>query len=118
MEKKVADKVARLERQKEEALKKAKAADALLREIRAEQDRKAKIAERKARTVALIQTGALVEIAGLLSMDKGTLLGGLQEIAKIIESDPEKSHQWKSAGDAELAQREAEKKKSKPSTPT
>ncbi len=117
MARSIADQITRLERQKQEALEKAKAADALLRKLRAEQDRKARITERKARTRALIQTGILVEIAGLLHTDRGVLLGGLQELAQTIASDPEKAAQWKSSGDAEMARREEEKRKNRPSAP-
>ncbi len=110
MARSMAERIARLQEQKQAALEKAKAADALLRKLRAEQDRKARAAARKARNRALIQTGVLVEIAGLLNMDKGTLLGGLQELARIIDGSPEKARQWKQVGDAEIARREVAKK--------
>ncbi len=111
MAKSMADRVARLQEQKQAALEKAKAADEILRKLRAEQDRKARADARKARNRALIQTGALVEITGLLGADKGMLLGGLYDLAKVIKEAPEKAGQWKQAGDAEIARREAEKKK-------
>ncbi len=110
MAKSLAERMARLAEQKQEALEKAKAADMQLRKLRAEQDRQARVSERKERNRALIQTGILVEIAGLLYMDKGTLLGGLLEVARIVDSSPEKARQWKQVGDAEIARREAAKK--------
>jgi len=110
MARSMAERVARLQEQKQAALEKAKAADALLRKLRAEQDRQARAAARKARNRALIQTGVLVEIAGLLEVDRGALLGGFLALAKTLERDPEKFQQWKQAGDAEIARREAAKK--------
>ncbi len=84
MARSVAERMARLAEQKQAALEKAKAADLQLRKLRSEQDRQARVSERKERNRALIQTGLLVEIAGLLTMDRGTLLGGLLEVARII----------------------------------
>jgi len=110
MARSMAERVARLKEQKQAALAKVKAYDDRLRKLRAEQDRQARAAARKARNRALIQTGLLVEMAGLLEVDRGALLGGLQEIAKVIKDDPQKARQWKQAGDAEIARQEAAKK--------
>jgi len=110
MARSMTERVARLQEQKQAALAKAKAADVLLRKLRAEQDRKTRATARKARNRALIQTGVLVEIAGLLEVDRGALLGGFLALAKTLEQNPEKFQQWKQAGDAEIARREAGKK--------
>ncbi|MEY2343273.1 conjugal transfer protein TraD [Acidithiobacillus sp. IBUN Pt1247-S3] len=113
------ERMARLAEQKRVALEKVKTADAQLKKLRMEQDRDAKKAARKARNYALIQTGILVEIAGLLQMDRGTLLGGLLALARSAEGTPEKAAQWKQAGDAEITRRETEKaKKTKPKDST
>jgi len=99
----------RLQKQVEESLAKAKAAKSALEKLRRDQDRKEKIAARKARTRALIEAGGLVEISGLLDLDKGTLLGALLAISKTRQ-DPAKAtalESWKHHGDQELAVREA-----------
>lgn len=111
MARQVTDRMARLVAQKQAAVERAKALDAQLRKLRSEQDRMARIAARKARNHALVQTGALVEIAGLLHSDRGTLLGGLMALAENVNGDPERARQWKQAGDAELARRETGKTK-------
>ncbi len=112
MAKSFAERMARLAEQKRVALEKAKAADMQLRKLRSEQDRQVRISARKERNRALIQTGILVEIAGLMPLDRGTLLGGLLALAKSVEgnANAEKARQWKQAGDAEIARRETGKK--------
>ena len=110
MGKSLQDRMARLAAQKQATLDKAKALDGQLRKLRAEQDRMAKIQARKERNRSLIQTGILAEMAGLLPLDRGTLLGGLLALARTIEHDAEKARQWKQAGDAELSRQEATKK--------
>lgn len=112
------ERMARLAAQKRVAMEKVKTADAQLKKLRAEQDRMARISARKERNRALIQTGILVEIAGLLQMDRGTLLGGLLALARSAEGNPEKAAQWKQAGDAEITRRETGKaKKTEPKEP-
>jgi len=95
----------RLQRRYEQSVEAAKAAKAELENLRREQDRKERIAARKARTRALIQAGGLVEIAGLLRLDKGALLGALLDVKKAAASG-DNSARWKAAGDALLAERE------------
>ncbi|MBU2718930.1 conjugal transfer protein TraD [Acidithiobacillus ferridurans] len=105
----MASKAERLKKQYEESLAKAKTAKSALDKIRRDQDRKEKIAARKARNHALFMVGGLAEIAGLLDTDKGALLGGLLAIADSLKAGPGSSRfqQWKSTGDALLAEREA-----------
>ena len=62
-----------------------------------------KAAARKARTHRLIELGALFELAGLDQEDRGALLGALLGMAKVEER--ERWKQWKTAGDALLAER-------------
>ena len=76
--------------------------------MRREQDRKAKIAERKARTRRLIEIGGLAEIAEISQIDKGLLLGMFLACKKALEN-PETRTQWKAKGDAMLAERERQK---------
>ncbi len=102
-------KIERLQKQLTEHQEKAKAAKAALEQLRREQDRQARIADRKARTRNLIEAGGLVEIAGLLDLDKGMLLGALIETQKSRANDPQKAAAWKHAGDAELARRESQR---------
>ena len=105
-------KAERLQKQYEESLAKAKNAKSALDKIRKDQDRKNKLAARKARNHALFMVGGLAEIAGLLDTDKGTLLGGLLIIAESLKARPDSSpfQQWKHTGDALLAGREAARK--------
>ena len=67
-----------------------------------------KEAAKKARNHRLIEQGALQDIAGLESWDRGTLLGALLGLAQI--NDPERLARWKAMGDAELALREQTRK--------
>ena len=109
-------KAERLQKQYEESLAKAKTAKSALDKIRRDQDRKGKIAARKARNHALFMVGGLAEIAGLLELDKGTLLGALVMISQIAQNpaDQHTLKNWKSAGDALLPEREAGRKKTEP----
>ena len=70
----------------------------------------------KARNHALFMVGGLAEIAGLLELDKGTLLGALVMISQIAHNPADRHtlKNWKSAGDALLAEREAGRKKTEP----
>jgi hypothetical protein len=101
----ITDRIDRLAAQKQAALEKARNIDAKLRKLRSEQDRMARISARKERNRALIQAGILVESVGLLHTDRGTLLGGLVALAKIVEGNAEMTQKWKEAGDAEIARR-------------
>jgi len=65
--------------------------------------------ERKARTRRLIEVGGLAEIAGIINLDSGTLLGGFITLAETIK-DEAKRTRMKAEGDTRLAQREGEKK--------
>ena len=109
-------KAERLQKQYEESLAKAKSAKSALDKIRRDQDRKEKIAAGKARNHALFMVGGLAEIAGLLELDKGALLGGLLAIAKSLNAGPDspRFQEWKNTGDALLAEREAVRAKTKP----
>ena len=112
----MASKAERLQKQYEESIAKAKIAKSALDKIRLDQDRKEKIAARKARNHALFMVGGLAEIAGLLELDKGTLLGALVMISQVAQNpaDQHTLKNWKNAGDALLAEREATRKKTKP----
>lgn len=68
---------------------------------------------RKARDHRLIQLGALVEIAGLIDLDRGTLLGGLIAMKEHLARDTgeQKAKLWKSFGDDTLMQRELARQK-------
>ena len=112
----MSSKMERLQKQVEESLAKAKSAKSALDKIRRDQDRKEKIADRKARNHALFMVGGLAEIAGLLESDKGALLGGLLAIAKSLKAGPDSTRfqEWKNTGDALLAEREAGRKKTEP----
>lgn len=106
-----------LQRQYSEITEKAKAARKVVEKLRKEQDRTEKrketIAARKARNQKIFAVGGLAEIAGLLNLDKGMLLGAFIAISKAA-SNPANQHtldNWKTAGDALLAEREAAHKK-------
>jgi hypothetical protein len=111
MAREITDRIDRLAAQKQAALEKARNIDAQLRKLRSKQDRMTRIAAHKDRNRALYQAGILVESVGLLHTDRGTLLGGLLALAKIVESNAEKAQQWKEAGDAEIARRAERKTK-------
>ena len=91
-------KIERLTQQLAEYEAKSKAARAELQKLRKEQDRQARIAERKARSKAIFAAGTVVEKAGLLSLDRTTLLGILLE-AKGNLQDPQKVASWKRLGE-------------------
>ena len=59
--------------------------------------------------------GGLAEIAGLLELDKGTLLGALVMISQVAQNpaDQHTLKNWKTAGDTLLAERETVRKKTK-----
>ena len=63
--------------------------------------------ERRARNHRLIQQGLLLDFAGLEAWDRGLLLGALLSMGKSDAITPEKKADWKRAGDALLAQKEA-----------
>lgn len=65
--------------------------------------------ERKARMRRIIEVGGLAEIAGIINLDSGTLLGGFITLAETIK-DEAKRVRMKAEGDSRLAQREVEKK--------
>jgi hypothetical protein len=109
MAREITDRIDRLAAQKQALMEKAKALDAQLRKLRSEQDRMARISARKERNRALIQTGIMVEMAGLLSIDRGTLLGGLLALARSLEGNADLARKWKEAGDEEIARRVKEK---------
>ncbi len=104
MAKSLAERMARLAEQKQEALEKAKAADLQLRKLRAEQDRQARINAKKERDRAILQGGRILETAGMLQWDPSTLLGALLEISAQAEQHPEKISHWQSKGTAWVAE--------------
>lgn len=67
--------------------------------------------KRKALTRSKIEYGGLVEIAGLIGTDKGTLLGLLMAGARQLQEKPDSAAAWKRQGDMELAKRESARKK-------
>lgn len=85
------------------------------------QQRKSKTAEnaklRKAQTKLKIEYGGLADIAGLLSTDKGAVLGVLLWAAKKFKDDPTSITSFKKQGDDVLAQREVTKKKTQLTPP-
>jgi hypothetical protein len=58
---------------------------------------------RQTRQEQRYQYGKLVELAGLVHIDAGTLLGGLCELATMI-TDRERALRWKALGDVRLAE--------------
>ncbi|OCX71055.1 conjugal transfer protein TraD [Acidithiobacillus thiooxidans] len=109
-------KVERLQQQYEINKARADAAKAALAELRRIQNQKAKKEARKKRNHALFESAGLMILAdlvvsesGLPAVDRGALLGGLMAVAKTLEHGPESTRfqEWKSAGDALLAEREA-----------
>lgn len=91
-------KIERLTRQLAEYEAKSRATRAELQKLRKEQDRQARIAARKERSKAIFAAGTVVEAAGLLSLDRTTLLGLLLE-AKGNLQDPQKVASWKRLGE-------------------
>ena len=91
------------------ALESARRAKETLISIRKKQDRKKKFVECKSRNHKRFMAGGLVEMAGILEIDEGTLLGGLMALAKAL-NDPAQNTTtalWKQHGAAMLAQPEA-----------
>jgi hypothetical protein len=91
------------------ALESARRAKETLISIRKKQGRKKKFVECKSRNHKRFMAGGLVEMAGILEIDEGTLLGGLMTLAKTL-NDPAKNTTtalWKQHGAAMLAQHEA-----------
>ncbi|SMH67818.1 protein of unknown function (plasmid) [Acidithiobacillus ferrivorans] len=116
-------KAERLQQQYEVSKARADSAKAALAELRRIQNQKAKKEARKKRNHALFESAGLMILAdlvdtesGALKTDCGALLGGLLAVAKSLESGPESTNfqQWKSTGDALLAEREALRKKTEP----
>ena len=116
-------KAERLQQQYEVSKARADSAKAALAELRRIQNQMAKKEARKKRNHALFESAELMILAdlvvsesGLLAFDRGALLGGLIAVSKTLGSGPESTRfqEWKSAGDALLAEREAARKKTKP----
>ncbi len=108
-------KAERLQQQYEVSKARADSAKAALAELRRIQNQKAKKEARKKRNHALFESAGLMILAdlvdtesGLPKIDRGGLLGGLLAVAKTLEHGPESTRfqEWKSAGDALLAERE------------
>ena len=75
------------------------------------ENRKAKEAERKARNHRLILQGTLIDLAALEGKSRGELMGLLLGAAAV--DDPQRWSDWKSKGDAYLAEVEAKNKSTK-----
>lgn len=56
------------------------------------------------------EVGGLVKLAGLLDIDKGTLLGGFLMVADRLNNSPDWAANVKKRGDALLAEREQTRK--------
>ena len=104
--------LARLETRIDEAGKKAAEALARLKQLRERkqqieaQQKALESKKRRAEENQLKYTvGGLVKLAGLLDVDKGTLLGALLMIADRVNSSPDWAAQAKKRGDALLAER-------------
>ena len=109
-------KAERLQKQLEISTARAKAAKEALAELRRVQNHKAQKEAYKKRNHALFESAGLMILAdlvasesGLPAFDRGALLGGLMAISKTLEHGPESTRfqEWKSTGDALLAEREA-----------
>lgn len=109
-------KAERLQKQLEISTARANSAKAALADLRRVQNLKARKEARKKRSHALLESVGLMILAnlidsesGLPKIDRGGLLGGLLAVAKTLEYGPESTRfqEWKSTGDALLAEREA-----------
>ena len=67
----------------------------------------------------MILADLVVSESGLPAVDRSALLGGLMAVAKTLEHGPESTRfqEWKSAGDALLAEREAARQSLPAKTP-
>lgn len=78
-----------------------------------EKERAVRVAERqrarKAENQRKFELGGLMKTAGLFDYDKGALLGALLSIQLALD-EPTKFAEFKRLGDAQLAQRERERK--------
>ena len=104
--------LSRLQTRIAEADKKAAEALARLKQLKARQaqiEAQQKALESKKRRAEQNQrkfeVGGLVKLAGLLDVDKGTLLGALLMIADRVNSSPDWAAQVKKRGDTLLAER-------------
>ncbi|MEM9272600.1 MAG: conjugal transfer protein TraD [Cyanobacteria bacterium P01_F01_bin.143] len=66
--------------------------------------------ERKQRTRTLIEIGGLAEIAGLTEVDKGALLGGMLEVAHLLQ-DKTTFEMLKAKGSSLLLERSVNRKR-------
>jgi len=116
-------KAERLQKQLEISTARANAAKEALAELRRIQNQKAKKEARKKRNHALFESAGLMILAdlvdtesGLPAFDRGALLGGLMAVSKTLGYGPESTRfqEWKSTGDALLAERETLRKKTNP----
>lgn len=99
-----------LDRRLEEARKKA---DAIARQkaaLAAKLRARDSVKRRKEETRRKIEGRGLLHIAGLLGEDPGLVLGGLLELSKALEANPERALVWKSRGDSLLQERAAQRK--------
>lgn len=96
------------------ALESAKRAKETLISIRKAQERKTKFIKCKGRNHKRFMAGGLADMAGILEIDKDTLLGAFMALARIL-NDPAESATtaaWKQSGASELAQYVATRLKS------
>jgi hypothetical protein len=84
-----------------------------LEEQREETKRKLRVLAKQTQREQRYQYGVLVELAGLTTVDHGTLLGGLCDLAAMI-ADQDTASRWKTQGDAKIEehrQRKAHRKR-------
>ena len=91
------------------ALESAKRARETLVSIRRAHERKIKVIKCKGRNHKRLMVGGLADIAGILEMDKETLLGAFMALAGIFNDSAESATTagWKLTGASELAQHRA-----------
>lgn len=96
----------KLEETRQKAAEIARQKAALVARLRARDS----VKRRKEETRRKIEGGGLLHIAGLLGEDPGLVLGGLLELSKALEANPERALAWKSRGDSLLQERAAQRK--------
>ena len=116
----LAEKLERTTQEEKTLLALVRAEKAMLVATKARQDanqlinteiHKAKEVERKARNHRLILQGTLVDLSGLEGKSRGELMGLLLGAAAV--DDPQRWSDWKSKGDAYLAEVESKNKSTK-----
>lgn len=95
------------------ALESAKRAKETLISIRKVQERKTKVIKCKGRNHKRFMVGGLADVAGILEMDKETLLGAFMALAGMVNDSAESATiaAWKLVGASELARHGAMRQK-------